>query len=103
MELRVQDIFIQIGNEWLREWFEGKTVPYDFLDRVRTFYKECVTEDVKVEVELIDAWCEYADHTRLDMWAGCFDEDGDYVEVHSSSTDFQYLVGFSTGDDVWHQ
>ena len=102
-ELRVQDVFIQVGTQWLEEWFEGETVPHGFLDRVQAFYQERVMEDVKVEVEYVDPWCEYADHTKLDMWAGCLDEDGDYVEVHSSETEFQYLIGFSTGDDIWHQ
>ena len=101
-DLKVIEVFIHIGKAWLEEFFGDELVPINFVDRVHDYYRERLFDDVLLEVEMVDQYRGYGDDTRLEMWATCIDEDGDEVEIHSSSTDFQFLVGFSTGDDVWH-
>lgn len=95
---------IDIGTDWIEDWFGDDEVPDGFDRDVAYFYGSRCGEDVDVEVNYIDNSVDGGNPENIVMTAFVDYKDGDPVqEVGDWSREFDRFVDASTEDQVWHE
>ena len=95
---------IDIGTDWIAEWFGDDEVPDGFDRDVAYYYGSKCGEDVDIQVNYTDSSVDGGNPDRMVMTAlvDYFDGDGPQ-EIDDSLMEFDRYVYASTEDQVWHE